>query len=168
MELHEILNVKNKKLLQYVNNYRLNIVSPAEIKDDDFAKFSTSLGFALKVVKYQNDDKITEVIEERESTDLDTANFITAYTHFEFMYEKNSKEVNIMNGLERREQKMMVLAVIDTLKNQGKTDEDIVNYVTERASVSQEYVRNLLKEGQNPFLGMVKDPTPSVPAPAES
>ncbi len=51
VELHEILNVKNKKLLQYINNYRLNIVSPAEIKDEDFAKFSTSLGFALKVVK---------------------------------------------------------------------------------------------------------------------
>ncbi len=31
VELHEILNVKNKKLLQYINNYRLNIVSPAEI-----------------------------------------------------------------------------------------------------------------------------------------
>ena len=54
----------------------------------NFAKFSASLGFALKVVKYQNDDKIAEVIEEQESTDLDTASFITAYTHFEFMYEK--------------------------------------------------------------------------------
>ena len=164
MELHEILNVKNKKLLQYINNYRLNIVSPAEIKDDDFAKFSTSLGFALKVVKYQNDDKITEVIEEHESTDSDTASFITAYTHFEFMYEKNSKEVNIMNGLERWGQKMMVLSAIKTLKKLGKTDEDIVDFVAEEFQVTPDYVRDLMKVWPNPLLEKVKTQAPSIPA----
>ena len=164
VELHEILNVKNKKLLQHINNYRLNIVSPAEIKDEDFAKFSTSLGFALKVVKYQNDDKIAEVIEERESTDSGSANFITAYTHFEFMYDKNSKEVNIMNGLERWGQKIMVLAVIDTLKNQGKTDEVIVDYVTKKFQVTPDYVRDLMKEWPNPLLEKVKTQASSVPA----
>ncbi len=30
--LYNILDIKNKKLLKYVNNYRLNIVSPAEIR----------------------------------------------------------------------------------------------------------------------------------------
>ena len=164
VELHEILNVKNKKLLQYINNYRLNIVSPAEIKDDDFAKFSTSLGFALKVVKHQNDAELAEVIEERESTDSDTASFITAYTHFEFMYDKNSKEVNIMNGLERREQKIMVLAVIEALKNQGNSDETIVNSVTKQFQVTPDYVRDLMKEWPNPLLEKVKARAPSVPA----
>ncbi|MBQ3682273.1 MAG: hypothetical protein II922_04250, partial [Succinimonas sp.] len=162
--LYNILDIKNKRLLKYVNNYHLNIVSPAEIKDDDFAKFSTSLGFALKVVKYQNDDKIAEVIEERESTDSDTASFITAYTHFEFMYEKNSKEVNIMNGIERWGQKMMVLAVIDTLKNQGNSDEVIVDYVTKQFQVTPDYVRDLMKEWPNPLLEKVKARAPSVPA----
>ena len=98
--------------------------SPQDMDNGNFAKFSASLGFALKVVKYQTDDRITEVIGERENTDsdrliwtdLDTLSFITAYTHFECMYEKNSKEVNIMNGLQRREQKMMVLAAIKILK----------------------------------------------------
>ena len=161
MELHEILNVKNKKLLQYINNYRLNIVSPAEIKDDDFAKFSTSLGFALKVVKYQNDDKITEVIEEHESTDSDTASFITAYTHFEFMYEKNSKEVNIMNGLERWGQKLQVLAVIKKL---GKTDEYIVDCVAEEFQVTPDYVRKLMKEQPATLPEEDKSQASSVPA----
>ncbi len=162
--LYNILDIKNKRLLKYVNNYHLNIVSPAEIKDEDFAKFSTSLGFALKVVKYQNDDKVTEVIGEQESTDLDTASFITAYTHFEFMYEKNSKEVNIMNGLERREQKMMVLSAIDILKELGKTDEDIVDLVSERHQVTPDYVRDLMKEWPNPLLEKVKTQAPSIPA----
>ena len=162
--LYNILDIKNKRLLKYVNNYHLNIVSPAEIKDDDFAKFSTSLGFALKVVKYQNDDKITEVIEERENTDSDTASFITAYTHFEFMYEKNSKEVNIMNGLERWGQKLQVLAAIKILKSQKQSDEYIVDCVAEEFQVTPDYVRDLMKEWPNPLLEKVKAQAPSVPA----
>jgi len=138
--------------------------SPQEMDNGNFAKLSAACGFALKVVKYQNDDRIAEVIEERENTDSDTASFITAYTHFEFMYEKNSKEVNIMNGLERREQKMMVLAVIEALKNQGNSDETIVNSVTKQFQVTPDYVRDLMKEWPNPLLEKVKARAPSVPA----
>ena len=130
----------------------------------NFAKFSTSLGFALKVVKYQNDDKVTEVIEEDESTDSDTASLITAYTHFEFMYEKNSKEVNIMNGLERREQKMMVLSAIKTLKIKGDSDEDIVDFVAENFQVTPDYVRDLMKEQPAPLSEEVKSQASSAPA----
>ena len=130
----------------------------------NFAKFSASLGFALKVVKHQNDDKITEVIGERESTDSDTASFITAYTHFEFMYEKNSREVNIMNGLERREQKMMVLSAIKTLKIKGDSDEYIVDFVAENFQVSPDYVRKLMKEQPDTLPEEEKTQASSVPA----
>ena len=130
----------------------------------NFAKLSAACGFALKVVKYQNDDKVTEVIEERGSTDLETASFITAYTHFEFMYEKNSREVNIMNGLERWGQKLQVLAVIKALKDKGDSDEDIADYVTKEFQVTPDYVRDLMKEWPNPLLEKVKTQAPSIPA----
>ena len=80
------------------------------------------------------------------------------------MYEKNSKEFNIMNGLERWGQKLQVLAVIKTLKNLGKTDEDIVDYVTKEFQVTPDYVRDLMKEWPNPLLEKVKARAPSVPA----
>ena len=138
--------------------------SPQDMDSGNFAKLSAACGFALKVVKYQNDDKVTEVIGELESTDSDTQSFITAYTHFEFMYEKNSKEVNIMNGLERWGQKLQVLAVIKALKDKGDSDEDIADYVTKEFQVTPDYVRDLMKEWLNPLLENVKARAPSVPA----
>ena len=69
-----------------------------------------------------------------------------------------------MNGLERREQKMMVLAVIEALKNQGNSDETIVNSVTKQFQVTPDYVRDLMKEWPNPLLEKVKARAPSVPA----
>ena len=57
-----------------------------------------------------------------------------------------------MNGLERREQKLMVLAAIEALKNQGNSDETIVNSVTKQFQVTPDYVRDLMKEWPNPLL----------------
>ena len=165
VELHEILNVKNKKLLQYINNYRLNIVSPAEIKDEDFAKFSTSLGFALKVVKHQNDAGLADVIKKQKSTDTETADFISAFIkHKKIFQEKDTNEVNMMNGLDLWGQKLQVLAAIKTLKKLGKTDKDIVDFVAEEFQVTPDYVRDLMKEWPNPLLEKVKTQAPSVPA----
>jgi hypothetical protein len=80
------------------------------------------------------------------------------------MYEKNAKEVNIMNGLERREQKMMVLAAIKILKSQKQSDEYIVDCVAENFQVTPDYVRDLMKEWPNPLLEKAKARAPSVPA----
>ena len=69
-----------------------------------------------------------------------------------------------MNGLERREQKMMVLAVIEALKNQGNSDETIVNSVTKQFQVTPDYVQDLMKEWPNPLLDKVKAQSASLPA----
>ena len=166
VELHEILNVKNKKLLQYVNNYRLNIVSPAEIEDDDFKKFSTACGFALKVVKHQNDEELGKLIKEQKSTDLETADFISAFIkHKKIFQERNTNEVDMMNGLDLWEQKVKVLEAIKILKNLGKNDDEyIVDYVVENYQVTPDYVRKLMKEQPDTLPEEEKTQASSVPA----
>ena len=58
----------------------------------------------------------------------------------------------------------MVLAVIEALKNQGNSDETIVNSVTKQFQVTPDYVRDLMKEWPNPLLEKVKTRASSVPA----
>ena len=165
VELHEILNVKNKKLLQYINNYRLNIVSPAEIEDDDFKKFSTACGFALKVIKHQNDDELGKLIKEQKSTDTETADFICAFTKHRIIYqERNANEVNMMNGLDLWEQKVKVLTAIKTLKIMKQSDEYVVDFVAENFQVTPDYVRKLMKEQPDTLPEEEKTQASSVPA----
>ena len=167
VELHEILNVKNRELLQYINNYRLNIVSPAEIEDDDFKKFSTACGFALKVIKHQNDAGLADVIKKQKSTDTETADFISAFIkHKKIFQEKDTNEVNMMNGLDLWGQKLQVLSAIDALKDKGDSDEAIVNYVTKRHQVTPDYVMKLIQEWHDSIQlqEQSKAPNPSIPA----
>ncbi|MBQ4067701.1 MAG: hypothetical protein IJC76_00470 [Lachnospiraceae bacterium] len=48
--LHEMLDVEDKELLEYVPNYWLNLIVPGEI--DDFNKFKTELGNVFKFIAY--------------------------------------------------------------------------------------------------------------------
>ena len=71
-----------------------------------------------------------------------------------------------MNGLQRREQKMMVLSAIDALKDKGDSDEAIVNYVTKRHQVTPDYVMKLIQEWHDSIQLQEQSeaPNPSVPA----
>ena len=48
MSVHEMLEVKDQRILKYVQDYRLNVIAPASIPDEDFEKFHTELKQALK------------------------------------------------------------------------------------------------------------------------
>ena len=139
----------------------------------NFAKLSAACGFALKVVKHQNDGKLAELIKEQKSTDTETADFISAFIkHKKIFQERDTNEVNIMNGLDLWEQKVKVLAVIKALKDKGDSDEDIADYVTKEFQVTPDYVRDLIKVWPKPLLDFNininkahdNDPASSVPA----
>ena len=69
-----------------------------------------------------------------------------------------------MNGLERREQKMMVLSAIKTLKIQKQSDEYIVDFVAENYQVTPDYVRKLMKEQPDTLPEEEKTQASSAPA----
>ena len=93
MDLHEMLDIKDKGLLRFIPNYPINLISPANMSDNDFEKFHTDLGLAMKVYKYLKAGAV-EVIEatSHEKIDRDTAVFLntTAKLGLEF----DEKEVS--------------------------------------------------------------------------
>ena len=62
--LHDMLRVKDKDLLQYVPDYRMNLVVPEEITD--FTKFQTELGPVFDFLQRSDDvEKTREFLEEK-------------------------------------------------------------------------------------------------------
>lgn len=50
--LHEMLDVKNKEILEYVTDYKINLIVPDDI--EDFDKFETELGNVFHFIKCSN------------------------------------------------------------------------------------------------------------------
>ena len=62
---HQLMFHSNSTILKYVADYKLNLISPADITD--FEKFRTSVGLVLEVIKHQDSEREMEQILTREA-----------------------------------------------------------------------------------------------------
>lgn len=69
--LFDMMDIPDKRLIPFLNDYKLNIISALDIKDEDFDKFHTDLGFAMKIIKHQKDDA-DKIIENSEHRKIDS------------------------------------------------------------------------------------------------
>ena len=53
--IHEMLSVQNEEILSYVPDYKINLIEPAKISDEEFNKFKTDLGSIMQFIKHQSD-----------------------------------------------------------------------------------------------------------------
>ena len=80
--LYEMFGKVDPRIRQYVDDYRLNLITPGEIKD--FGKFTSELGLLLEFIQYSDDKKrmsdIMETRKEYRSVDVRTVDLINTYT----------------------------------------------------------------------------------------
>ena len=143
--LHDMLDFKNDAIKSYVPDYKLNLISPADMEDEEFTKFSTDLGFAMEVIKHQSSDA-DEVIERtnHRKIDRDTAEFLNCAVKLNLEYEEEVGGVDMCLAMEKKEKRDRILGVIDYMRIEGKTEKDIVEKIVEMFNVTKEYVLALL------------------------
>ena len=66
MSIHEMLSVKDPKLLAFVPDYRINLIAPAQIEAGDMDRFKSSLREVLLYIRYSKDE---EKLQELLATD---------------------------------------------------------------------------------------------------
>ena len=57
LSLYEMMDLEDKKLLEFVQDYRIFLIDPYKLANKDLEKFSTSLGDVLGYIKYSKDKK---------------------------------------------------------------------------------------------------------------
>ncbi len=57
LSLMELFDPPDKRLLPYIQDYKVFLIEPARMSDEDFDKFSTNLGQVLKFMKVAQDKK---------------------------------------------------------------------------------------------------------------
>ena len=101
--LHEMLNDKDPRLLRYVQDYRINLIEPNSISEDELNSFATSLREVLGYIKYSNDkDKLISFATANPDTiiDADAARVINIMTKTHIDIPDDAKEVNMCKAIE--------------------------------------------------------------------
>ncbi len=95
--IHNLLSVGDQRILEFVSDYKINLLSPDMLAEDDFAKFHTGIGAALQFIKHQHDDNMDWIINQKrlEKVDRATAEFIQTATGTSFDIDDEEEVIDM-------------------------------------------------------------------------
>lgn len=68
LSIHEMFSGQDARVLALVPDYKVNLIAPASIEDEDFVKFHSSLKEVLSFIKYARDkEELKKVLDADES-----------------------------------------------------------------------------------------------------
>ena len=99
-----MLDITDKRLLRYISDYKLNLLTPESIADNDFDKFQTEMKQLLKYIKYSKDrSRLDELVHQDPSYEAvsgEVATVIETVTHTKLNIKKGEKVVNVRNAID--------------------------------------------------------------------
>lgn len=103
LSLHEMMNVKNRELLRFVQDYQVHLIDPARLSEEELAKFSTSLREVMGYIKYSKDKKkLSEYLKEnpRMLIEANAARVIKAVTNTPLDIPEDAEVVDMCKAVE--------------------------------------------------------------------
>lgn len=144
-----MLDVRDERLYRFLSDYKLNLISPADMAEDDFEKFHTELGYAMKLLKHQSEDADELIVREgHRKVSAETAYFLNAAMKLNLEFEEESGGVDMCKAMEKRDQKKEVTGAIKAYRLDGASDADIITKVLKLYDVTKDYVLALLAPKQ--------------------
>lgn len=102
--LHEMFSTEDENVLKYISDYKLNIISPRMIPDEDFCKFDTTIAEVFKYIKYSGDkEALNEIVSADkmfQQLDGESIKLINAVTKSNLRFNDEGKVVNVCKALE--------------------------------------------------------------------
>ena len=102
--LHEMLSVQDPEILSLVPDYRINLFSPAEIKDEELDKLQSNLKEVMLFIKYAKDKrKLKELTSENsgfQSLELKAARVIDSITGINLRFTETERSVNMCQAVQ--------------------------------------------------------------------
>ena len=102
--LHEMLFVQDPEILSMVPDYRINLFSPAEIKDEELDKLQSNLKEVMLFIKYSKDKrKLQELTSQTpgfQSLELKAARVIDSITGINLRFTETEGRVNMCQAVQ--------------------------------------------------------------------
>ena len=102
--LHAMLSVHDPEILSLAPDYRINLFSPAEIKDEELNKLQSNLREVMLFIKYAKDKrklkKLTSENSSFQSLELKAAQVIDSITDINLRFTETERSVNMCQAVQ--------------------------------------------------------------------
>lgn len=122
--LKEMFEDVNENILSYVTDYKVNLLIPKEI--EDFSKFKTDFGKAMKYIAVSDDEEAYEEAIEEEKyriIGVETARLLNECIGMNIPIEKGVKQVKVCKavmGIQEKARLEGIQVLIESLKELGQ------------------------------------------------
>lgn len=141
--LHEMMDIKDDAILRYVPDYKINLIAPASIPDEDFVKFHSELGQVLKFIKHSLNDEDMEkcVADDPTYRDLSPSvrDLLNTVTGANFEIIEGEERFNMCEAIEAMKEKSKLEAVREIVINMLKRNDSPADII-EVCGISKEQV----------------------------
>ena len=135
--LHEMFDEENQEVLKYVPDYKINLIVPAEMTDEEIDCFKTDFREVMLYIKYSKDKKhLNKIVFEDErfkKMDLKAARVISKITGIKYEIEKGDESVSMCQALEELREDARIEG-----RAEGRAEERVVG-IKALIKVAQEY-----------------------------
>lgn len=103
LSLHEMMAVKNKKLLNFVQDYPIHLIDPAKLSAEDLERFSSSLREVIGYIKYSKDKKLLSEFltnNPRMRMEANAARVIKAVTNTPLNIPEDAEVIDVCKAVE--------------------------------------------------------------------
>ena len=114
--LHEMMDIRDKKLLRFIPDYKIQLIDPAGLSAEDLNKLSTSLREVMGYIKYsRSKEKLSAFLNQnpREWIEANAARVIKAITKTPIEIPEGAEAINVCEAIE---------AMMKDSKNEGKIE----------------------------------------------
>ncbi len=96
LSIYDMLETDDPKILAFVENYKIHLISPKDMEQDDFGLLKTDLREVLECIKYSNDkEKLYDYVHSNErmhNLDYKAAYTISAATNTKWSFLVNNQK----------------------------------------------------------------------------
>ena len=163
--LHEMFKITDEKLLSMVPDYKINLIVPAEMTDEDFEHFTTDLREVLLFLKYLRDEKkLQEIIENNpgfHEMETKTVMMLKEITNVNLNVDERKEKQNMRTAIDdiREEAELLGEArgeikgeikgqksLIDRALKNGKSEKEIADFFNMPLEEMQKFQKSKAEE----------------------
>ena len=114
--LHEMMEVPNRELLEFIPDYKIHLIDPAQLTPNDLNQFETSLREVMGYIKYSKDkEKLAAFLNDNadEWIEVNAARVIKTITRTPIEIPEGAEVINMCEAIE---------AMMKDSKEVGKTE----------------------------------------------
>ena len=147
MSLAEMVGTEDEAVLARIPDYRINLVTPAQIGKEEFGKFHSSLGDVLEFIKYSSDKKkLMEWLHEEKpelTMGRKEVEVLNACVNAKLAMKPEEEEVEVCKAIEDYKMEAVEKATKEVTE---KVTKQVTKQVTESTRLSA--LKNLIKNTQ--------------------